>query len=214
MRKLSLKKTRITAICLTASLCCGLFIWTGCSHKDDDGADPVKAAVSVTVKNLPADPVTYDPNTGAALGGTNRYTFFRFSDSSIVANSDSASDRWDIGFRGTDIVINGGTSGPGQTLGEVADGIFDEITEAPSSGYATDAATGHIFQNWFNYDMQTHIVTPLAGQIFFIHTTGGKYVKMELLSYYQNAPASPTLTDAARYYTFRYAIQADGGTKF
>jgi len=213
MQNVSLKTPRFFTGCLLTALFCGLLIQTGCSHKEDHAADPDMPATAVTVKNLPADPVTYDPSTGAPMGGTNRYTLFRFSDSTIVQNSDSATSHWDIGFRGTDIIINGGTSGPGQTSGQVGDGIFDEIAVAPASGYSTDDAAGHVFQNWFNYDMSTHIVTPIPGHIFFIHTTDGNYVKMELLSNYENAPASPALTDAARYYTFRYAVQTDGSTK-
>jgi hypothetical protein len=112
MQNVSLKTPRFFTGCLLTALFCGLLIQTGCSHKEDHAADPDVPATAVTVKNLPADPVTYDPSTGAPMGGTNRYTLFRFSDSTIVQNSDSATSHWDIGFRGTDIIINGAPAVP------------------------------------------------------------------------------------------------------
>lgn len=203
------RKRGFCAVLLSASI-----LGASCSHHHDDKAVPDQPATVVTVQDLPADPVTYDPNTGQPSGGMNQYTFFRFSDSTIVPHTDSATSHWDIGFRSTDIIINGGTSGPGNTSGQVVDGIFEDIAEAPASGYLQDNTSGHVFGQWYNYNSQTHIVTPVAGRIFLIHTSDGKYVKAEILSYYKGAPASPTLNDEARYYTFRYSIQQDGSTRF
>jgi hypothetical protein len=47
-----------------------------------------------------------------------------------------------------------------------------------------------------------------------IHTADGKYLKVQLLSYYTGAPAQPDLSSESRYYTFRYVIQPDGSTNF
>ena len=44
-------------------------------------------------------------------------------------------------------------------------------------------------------------------------TADSKYAKMEILSYYQDAPVTPTSTTKDRYYTFRYIYQADGSKK-
>ena len=47
----------------------------------------------------------------------------------------------------------------------------------------------------------TNVVSPLPGKILVIRTHDGKVAKVEVLSYYENAPASPDgFVDAARYY--------------
>jgi hypothetical protein len=190
-------------------------IFSASCSKDNDKPKPdtdSKPVSVVMVKDLPADPTSRDPNTGETIGGTNQYTFFRFSDSAVVSHTDSASTKWDIGFRGTDIIINGGTSGPGSTAGQVVNNTFEDITQAPEANYIADNTSGHVFADWYVYNMQTHIVTSKPGYIFIIRTNDGKFVKMEIISYYKGAPAQPDLTDASRYYTFRYVYQPDGST--
>jgi hypothetical protein len=52
-----------------------------------------------------------------------------------------------------------------------------------------------------------------------IKTSDGKYAKLEMKSYYKGNPdtTTPTFADlatrpASRFYTFRFAYQADGST--
>ena len=86
---------------------------------------------TVTIKDLAADPTTgFDPNNGMPIGDTKRFTFFRFSDSSIVANTDSATTKWDIGFRASTIIVNSGISGPGSAAAYVQTGLFSELKYA------------------------------------------------------------------------------------
>jgi hypothetical protein len=186
---------------------------------EEDNPVIVNKATSVSVKNLAADPATdYDPVTGAPIGYKNLYTFFRFSDSTIVPNSDSATTKWDIGFKSSTIVVNSGISGPGSASAFVYNGLFSELKEVPAdSVFKTDVSATElaIGKTWYNYDGAAMILTPKPGKVFVIKTANGKYVKMEILSYYKDSPPSPVATrDAARYYTFRYAYQADGSKKF
>src|SRR5688572_3403196 len=94
---------------------------------DDDNENPVIQLESTEVSDL---------NSVSAKN----YTFFNFKDNAVVPNADSATSKWDIGFRGTTIILNGGTSGPGQASGQIVGGIFDELKEAPDEGYQVDAA--------------------------------------------------------------------------
>ena len=58
------------------------------------------------------------------------------------------------------------------------------------------------------------IVSPIAGRVIIVKTADGKFAKLEILSYYKNAPATPNaMTDMARYFTFRYVYQPDGSKK-
>jgi hypothetical protein len=198
-----------------------LFALTSC-QKDDPA--PVTITAS-TVTNLPADPPSggYDPMTGQPIGVTKKFTLFSFKTGAIVANADSATSNWDLGFNGTTIIVNSGTSGPGSAGAQVVTGIFDELDEAPESGYGTDdkttvPATYAIPRGsgngWYNYNPSTFVISPIAGRVIVVKTSEGKYAKMEILSYYKDSPASPSSTDIDRHYTFRYVYQSGTGTSF
>ncbi|HWA35366.1 MAG TPA: HmuY family protein, partial [Cyclobacteriaceae bacterium] len=136
---------------------------------------------------------------------------------------DSVSTKWDIGFNSTNIIVNGGTSGPGQGAGQVVSGIFADITTAPTTGFVQDnknATPTAVYaiprgsgNGWYTYNQSTNIVTPTAGKVLVFKTADGKYAKVEILSYYKGSPNPPTATSTDRYYTFRYVYQADGSTK-
>jgi hypothetical protein len=185
------------------------------------GEDDPKLALEATlVENLPADPATgFNPNTGQPIGTTGKYKLFSFATGEVVANADSATGNWDIGFRGTTIIVNSGTSGPKTAAAQVVEGIFDQYLTAPDAGYNVDGTTKAIptgsGNGWYNASStQPTIITPIAGRFIVIKTTDNKYAKFEILSYYQDAPVSPTGNEPSRYYTFRYIYQPDGSKSF
>jgi hypothetical protein len=192
-----------------------LFFMVSCSE-DDPIITPLEAT---TVSNLPADPATSPPTGPPPSCYTCKYTLFSFATGDVVANSDSATSKWDIGFNGTIIIVNSGTSGPGTAGAIVQTGVFDEIVVAPDAGYKVDDKNGsptHAIptgsdNGWYHYNAAEFTITPIAGRVLIIKTAEGKYAKMEILNYYKDAPATPNyMTDADRYYTFRYVYQADG----
>ena len=203
------------------------------SCSDDDPA-PIPV-VSTTVSDLDADYAPFEqivgPPTGPPkrIGETNKFTFFNFATGQIVDNADSATANWDIGFRHSEIIFNGGTSGPGTAVAQVVQGIFDELNEAPEAGYKSDndptfvvassplppgaPAANYWWQN--GGSGSSTIVSPIAGQIIVVKTSQNRYAKMEILSYYKGAPASPNNTeDLDRHYTFRYVYQPNDTRKF
>ena len=98
-----------------------LILFTGFAFSacDDDSEDPLVPLEAEVVADLNAV-------------STTKFTFFSFEENAIVANEDSATTKWDIGFRGTTIILNGGSSGPGAASGQIVDGVFNELTEAPA----------------------------------------------------------------------------------
>jgi hypothetical protein len=199
--------------------------------------DPVPVTISsFTIKDLNADyaPLVFssDPSIPPTRPAqTRKYTLFNLETGKIIANTDSATTQWDIGFRSTSIIFNGGTSGPGSVGAIVQKGIFEEIKSAPTTGYVLDNKNTNTFavssspvtsasaatnQWWFNSGSNTStIVTPIAGQIIIIKTTSGRYAKMEILSFYKGAPTTVNnLTDLDRHYTFRYVYQTADGNSF
>jgi len=198
--------------------------FTGCSENED----PLPV-VATTFTNLAADPGTgFNPSNGQPTGLTRQFTFFSFKTGDIVAHADSATNKWDLGFNGTTIIVNSATSGLGTSQAQIVSGIFDELAIAPTDGYKTDNDVAPIAgapnanlaiptgsgQGWYTYDGVNMVNKPTAGKIIVVKTSEGRYAKMEILSYYKDAPANPTFNNTARYYTFRYVYQPNETTSF
>lgn len=194
--------------------------------KDDPQPDPI---VATTIADLPADPATgFDSGTGQPTGYTSKFTFFSFKTGAIVDHADSATNKWDLGFRASTIIVNSATSGPGTSQVQIVNGIFDDITEAPAEGYKSDNDPSPIGgapnanlaiptgsgNGWYTYDGTAQVNKPTAGKVILVKTSEGRYAKMEILSYYKGAPPSPTYTNTPRYYTFRYVYQPNDSKSF
>jgi HmuY protein len=193
-------------------------------NENDPTPDPI---VSTTISNLAADPSTgFNPNTGAPIGQKNKFTFFSFKTGAVVDEVDSATNKWDLGFKGTTIIVNSPTSGPGTSVVQIVNGIFEELNEAPVDGYKSDDKNATVKNaiptgsgnGWYTATGGAPgtptIVKPIAGKIIVVKTSDGRYAKMEILSYYKDAPASPTGTEPSRYYTFRYVYQPNDTRSF
>lgn len=194
-----------------------LFI-TSCSNDDDKKEETITAVETKTVSNL------YAPQTGGQgqpVGG--EFTKFSFSENKIVTN-----DNWDIAFRGTTIIVNGGakiniTDEPerkGSGAVSIVSGTFASVTAFPVAGtFVQDGAETYAFPTsgenaWYDYNGLTHIISAKAGKVFVVKTHDGKYAKFEILSYYKDAPATPDANSVSRYFTFNFAYQANSATAF
>lgn len=214
---------------LSVMLVGSMFAFYAC----DTGSDP-DPVVATTISNVNADYGPYESplptnRPPRRLNVTNKFTLFSFKTGVIVPNADSATNKWDIGFRSTTIIVNSGTSGPGTTTAQVLSGTLDGLLEAPMDGYKSDNKNGTTAaernaiatgsgNGWYTYVASTNLISPIAGKVIVVKTSEGRYAKVEILSYYQNAPANPspepTGTDKDRYYTFRYVYQPNDTRSF
>lgn len=194
------------------------------SCKKEDTILPVLEAN--TVNNLASDTILGLNQQGQPYG-TGKYTLFSLETNSVIPNSDSATSKWDIGFRGTTIIINGGNSGPGAGGAFVYVGTFSDLKEIPTdSVFRVDNAPAAYAipigsnKGWYVYNPQINLVTPIPGRVLVIRTANGKYAKLEILNYYKGGvtpDASASDDDKLkkqRYYTFRYVFQPNGSKKF
>jgi hypothetical protein len=185
---------------------------------------------SKQVANLQADTIIGVYTSGPAAGqpyGSGKFTFYSLETNSVIANSDSATNKWDIGLRGTTIITNSGNSGPASGGAFVYVGTFDElktisadsvfrVDNAPSA-YAIRTGSGN---GWYSYNGATNLVTPIPGRILVIRTATGKYAKIEIQNYYKGGvtpDASASDADKLskqRYYTFRFIFQPNGSKNF
>lgn len=195
---------------------------TACQNDDEGAPTPEPEPLEVlTVSDLPADPTTgRDPDTGRPIS-EGKFTFFSLRENAVVNNADSASANWDIAFQGTTIWINGGAVRFGDGGAYIHIGTFDELTEIPESqtfevdeSEADLAIPGGSGNGWYNYNPMANSITPIPGRVLVIRTADGRFAKLEILSYYQGAPAEPAPGIPSRYYTFRYVFQPDGSRSF
>ena len=230
--------TRLSLFALT-----GVLLLSACDSTEPDEVVDLEAQVAADVE---ADPTTgRDPNTGAPLAN-NLFTLYDLDAGEIVLSSsetdaatraaDSTGTAWDIGFRGTTVIFNGGTSGPGQGSAQLLTEAFDAVTEAPADGFFADGANpncpavetpGGTFpgtpyalctgsdNGWDNYAPSQNLIAPIPGRTIVLTTGDGDYAKVRILSYYRGNPATPDpMADASRYYTFEYVVQPDGSRDF
>lgn len=112
-----------------------VLVLSACSVTDPNEGLIVDQPGSVTV---PAgqDTVIYSLRAGGVVLDS-------LSPTGEIEADSSATTTWDIGFRGTDVVLNGGTSGPGAGVGVVVDVPYEDITEGrlDSFGYRRDGAS-------------------------------------------------------------------------
>ena len=190
----------------------GALVLTGCDSAGVTDEEESKPLETIRVNDLPAD-----PDTSSAPGrpqGYGRYTFFDLRDDEVVLRSpeenraDSASTEWDIAVQSVDIIVNGGSRGPGQGAVYTATEAFQDVTQV-----TPDSLTGHTVGDWYNYNENgNHVVRPTPGHTIVVRTADGdSYAKLRILSYYKGAPDDPAESGAeSRYYTFEYVLQDDG----
>ena len=195
-----------------------LMLFFSCS-KDDNNPPQDNQADSVLSSNLHAPQITdYTQNPPLASGP---FVKFDFS-SGDITNSDSD---WDIAFRGTTILVNGGTATGIEEAPErngiagayLVNGLFSEINDINTQGFIQDGPNGLAIptgsgNGWYTYDSSLAAIYPIPGKVLVLKTADGKYAKMEILSYYKDAPEIITQDIALedlRYYTFNYVYLDD-----
>lgn len=188
-----------------------------CDKKNNPGGSNTSASVK-TVSNLHAPQETdYNVNPPVASGP---FVKFDFETGATTTSNTS----WDIAFRGTNILVNGGSisgiseepSRTGSASAYTTTANFDEYATADISLLLQDAASGLAISangGWYSYNPNTHVISATPGKIIIVKTTDGRYAKMEILSYYKNMFVTTDINDS-RYYTFKYVLSSQGSTKF
>ena len=191
-----------------------LIAFSSCS--DDDNDINLLEIESEQVANLHA------PQTGGQgqpIAG--EFTKFDFATGQITTSETD----WDIAFRGTTIIVNGGTSlgttdepaRNGNAAAYIADGTFAAVTNVNTGAFVQDSGQGYAIPSgsgngWYLYNPQAFLISPMAGKILVFRTRDNKFAKVEILSYYKDAPENPdVMVDEGRYYTFNYIYQPNEG---
>ncbi|WP_308993655.1 HmuY family protein [Mariniflexile litorale] len=195
-----------------------VILFAGFASCSDDDDKPLLEVESQTYSNL------YAPQSGGQGSGediSGAFTKFSFS----TGQTTTSETEWDIAFRGTSIIINGGTTlgtmdepeRIGNVSGYIVNNTFENVEMVNTNLLEQDSNEGYVFSDWYTYSGQpNHLITPTPGKVLVLKTYDGKYAKMEIVSYYKDAPDNPNAFNGTeRYYTFNYVYQPnDGVTTF
>ena len=188
-----------------------VFVFTSCN--DDEGS-PLQADQYSQITNLHA-PMTggqgQEPSSGS-------YTKFDFATASVTTSN----TQWDIAFRGTTIIVNGGTSTGdadepernGNAAAYIKSLPFSEVTSVVVSDFTQDSLEEGLAiptgsgNGWYTYTgPPEHLILPIPGKTLVIRTHDFKYAKVEILSYYKDLDES--VAENARHYTFNYSYNTN-----
>lgn len=137
--------------------------FTSCSNDDEDASANETVALETKIySNL------YAPQTGGQGQPTSgAFTKFSFSENATVTSAN-----WDIAFRGTTIIVNGGTaigltdepSRTGKAAISVLSSTFNNVTTIPAAAtFKQDESGSYAFSEpWYDYNSTTHIIAPKA----------------------------------------------------
>ena len=178
---------------------------------DDPVLEPIEIMI---VTNLHA-PTTSAPGQPPA----GDFVKFSFEKQTTVEGDD-----WDIAFRATTILVNGGFAGSsdepsrsGIGAGYIAVGNYGSINSIDENQLKQDSETETAIPSgggngWYSYNPQNHVIAAIAGRTLIFKTHNGRYAKMEIQSYYKDAPENPNaFTSQGQTYTFNYTYQPNEG---
>jgi hypothetical protein len=185
----------------------------------DEGSNP--ASPSSTANQLSSLQITTVQDLPADTARTGQYTYFNLRENTVVDPADSNSAKWDMAFKATTILTNGGSSGPGQGGGQVLEGAdFESLAEAPESGYRADQPGDPAIpaSSWYTYTGSEgnppNAILMKPGVVLVLRTADNRYAKVQITSYYQGGAPVPAQGARARFYHFRYVFQPDGSRHF
>jgi hypothetical protein len=183
---------------------------------EDDNASPLDLIYS-SVEDLHAP-----QQGGQGQPITGEFAKFDFE----TGLSTQSPTEWDIAFRGTAIIVNGGsslgTTDEPERTGDagvyIYEGLMSEMSIVDTSLFNQDSSEGYAIttgsgNGWYTYaGPPTYLISPTPGKILVFRTRDGKFAKVEILSYYLGAPENPdAFADESRYYTFNYVYQPNEG---
>tara|TARA_B100001029_G_scaffold25034_1_gene17572 strand:+ start:4462 stop:5028 length:567 start_codon:yes stop_codon:yes gene_type:complete len=152
-----------------------------------------------------------------------KYIKYSLSEEDTVSN-----DKWDIAFKGSKIIINGGFKTSGDEPERTGTGgvyimkgkSFASIKKVEDENlFKQDKENSLAIENengkgwWYLKDLLSNILYPIDNNVLIIKTHNGRYAKMKIDSYYKDSPEEPSFRSQASYYSFVYWYQPNQGIK-
>ena len=136
-----------------------------------------------------------DGSALAVIDATNKSGTVYFDlDEGRELKTDEALDTnaWDLAFQRFTVTMNGGGGNPsGQVrVAVLGDMSWDALATAPVGGYQQDASQtvfNGVAGGWYSYDLGEHRLLPREALLYVVHSSTGRYFKLQMLSYYDSA---------------------------
>ncbi len=120
----------------------------------------------------------------------NNWVYFDFSRGEVVDIHDKTSLEWDLAFRRSKVVSNGGATNKFGKAGLINLGAlnFDQVVDVPLENYVPDIATkteteNPILLKWYSYNYLTHKLSAKPNT-YAVKTANNKYAKVKFLDFY------------------------------
>ena len=118
------------------------------------------------------------------------YVYFSLQSGKVIKIYDPSSLEWDLAFRRSKIITNGGASSKLGKAGLIDLGAveFDKVTEVPKDNYVLDVSTRTDTENPailkpYNYNYLTHKLKAKEN-VYAARTADNKFAKFQLLDFY------------------------------
>ena len=118
------------------------------------------------------------------------WVYFDFSRGGVVEIHDKTSLEWDLAFRRSKVISNGGATNKFGKAGLINLGSpnFDQVVDVPVNNYTPDMSTkteteNPILLKWYSYNYLTHKLSAKANT-YAMKTADSKYAKVKFLDFY------------------------------
>ena len=118
------------------------------------------------------------------------YVYFNLRSGKVVKIHDPSSLEWDLAFRRSKVITNGGASSKLGKAGLIDLGAvgFDKVTEVPKDNYVLDVSTRTDTENPeilkpYNYNYLTHKLKAKKN-VYAARTADSKFAKFQFLDFY------------------------------
>ena len=150
------------------------------------------------------------------------WAYVNLTEGEMVDIADPATSMtWDLGFKRTEVIVNGGVSGPGKTGALGLENIsFEDVLEAPEGAYISDTeqiATFARTDGWYTYTgPPSHWILPNP-KVYVLRIPADPtaesegpyyYAKVRFIGYYKNNETK----EGSGYISIEYVLQ-DNGTR-
>lgn len=181
-------KIRITLGLLAVT---GLFLATGCSDKKPTASGNTGPDTTATNTTTWTNGGYWQSLLDATSSSHFIYYSFARRDTVTLTDSQASSDTaWNVGFKRSTIIMNGGVSGAGDDEGvdlaahghaDSTDFLgFDNLAEIGSSEWASDSYN-LVIDEWYSYNQIDHTLVPSL-KVYVMKDAVGNYVKFQVLS--------------------------------
>lgn len=181
---------------------------TACDSSSDADMDDSGTSGTETTEDNDTTPDTRGETDGTQTqvdaSSAEQWVYFDLETLSVISPATPTdSDDWDLAFRQFTIITNGGVNGTGGVEVAAFEGLYNDFggygDAIPPHGWASDSADAGMFDDWYDYDHVSHIVSP-ADMLYFVSTVEGSTYEVRILDYYDDndVPHSITLETALR----------------